>query len=98
MRTDAYVCKQKEVCKIDFGVLAAQTPQNCTQQVYEHIIIKEPASAGPLLPETGASKNIPPFAFTSLWNDCIVAGSSVAQSTIFFPSETPARVPFQFNM
>mmetsp|Transcript_1104 Transcript_1104/g.2164 ORF Transcript_1104/g.2164 Transcript_1104/m.2164 type:complete len:290 (-) Transcript_1104:27-896(-) len=58
-----------------------------------HKKIKEPMAAGPFEPDTGASKNRPPFSTTAAFIRCISASANVAQSTIDFPDETPANTP-----
>ena len=46
-----------------------------------------------LLPETGASRNEPPFAEILFASSTILSGVSVAQSTTTLPSVTPATTP-----
>src|SRR6056300_195006 len=52
-----------------------------------------PPCAGPLDPDTGASRNFPPLAVTALSIRCISLSARVAQSMITLPSVTPASVP-----
>mmetsp|Transcript_17805 Transcript_17805/g.25975 ORF Transcript_17805/g.25975 Transcript_17805/m.25975 type:complete len:232 (-) Transcript_17805:72-767(-) len=55
--------------------------------------IKTPPSACALLPETGASRNFPPFSVTKVDISDMCSAVRVAQSTIHFPSETPEITP-----
>ena len=52
-----------------------------------------PCSAGPLLPETGASRKRPPRWVTAAPLVIMSSGRNVAQSMISFPSLTPERTP-----
>mmetsp|Transcript_2067 Transcript_2067/g.4342 ORF Transcript_2067/g.4342 Transcript_2067/m.4342 type:complete len:242 (+) Transcript_2067:165-890(+) len=58
-----------------------------------HKKINDPMAAGPLEPETGASKNRPPLSMTALFIPCISTSAKVAQSTMDLPSDTPAKTP-----
>lgn len=52
-----------------------------------------PAAAGPFEPETGASRKRPPRSPTCLASRSMSSTASVAQSTMHFPSLSPARMP-----
>mmetsp|Transcript_2110 Transcript_2110/g.4864 ORF Transcript_2110/g.4864 Transcript_2110/m.4864 type:complete len:214 (-) Transcript_2110:206-847(-) len=52
-----------------------------------------PSSAGFLLPETGASRNRPPFSTTALLILLLVSGSTVLMSTMHFPGRTALNIP-----
>ena len=57
--------------------------------------MRDPLAAGALDPETGASRNRPSLDVTDAFIRFMSASASVAQSTILFPEDTPARIPFE---